>query len=447
MILNSIVFSLSYNFSLSRIQLAFVRASDIADAHRDGVEQLKSYFGKVQSQQWTNSVTWVLQDIKSLPSTVIHLIVHGKKICCTSRKMPPLDGRAASALDLIKSRQCSATAEMCSRVLKAADRTLYNMCEIALRFHRVILDNNGWFSTQLSSKLPSMNDSMSRTFPVLGKRAFWGTSSYFQYLQSVGLSLILHQERWHFVWENNWKVSSDGKPTMATPWKPGVTSIVWNTKYLQVKIANSESRMTTMATISTTVTTILTSIFWNTKYVQMTIQFGHLFGIFRKEKDPAIEQQQYFLQDLFYLLPYHHLEFPPSLKKLIIIDVDLEFSVDILRLYKYYLKFQFPNSVQPIPANSWNILYVQNLSLEWFLQRSGTFPICLQVRFSPVGSPSPHSTLASLKNTGMKRHKNRNIKFIHWKLLYPGKVILTALLANPVDSRWYFRWQWQKWWR
>ena len=31
------------------------------------------------------------------------------------------------------------------------------------------------------------------------------------------------------------KVSSDGKPTMATPWKPGVTSIVWNTKYLQVK--------------------------------------------------------------------------------------------------------------------------------------------------------------------------------------------------------------------
>ena len=136
---------------------------------------------------------------------------------------------------------------------------------------------------------------------------------------------------------------------MATPWKPGVTSIVWNTKYLQVKIVNSEFRMTT---ILTTVTTILTSIFWNTKYVQMTIQFGHLFGIFRKEKDPAIEQQQYFLQDLFYLLPYHHLEFPPSLKKLIIIDVDLEFSVDILRLYKYYLKFQFPNSVQPIPANS-----------------------------------------------------------------------------------------------
>jgi len=72
------------------------------------------------------------------------------------------------------------------------------------------------------------------------------------------------------------KVSSDGKPTMATPWKPGVTSIVWNTKYLQ---------------------------------------------------------------DLFYFLPYHHLEFPLSLKKLIIIDVDLEFSVDMLRLYKHFDKF------------------------------------------------------------------------------------------------------------
>ena len=32
------------------------------------------------------------------------------------------------------------------------------------------------------------------------------------------------------------KVSSNGKPTMATPWKPGVTSIVWSTKYLQVMI-------------------------------------------------------------------------------------------------------------------------------------------------------------------------------------------------------------------
>ena len=48
-------------------------------------------------------------------------------------------------------------------------------------------------------------------------------------------------------------------------------------------------------------------------------------------------------QDLFYLLPYHHLEFPPSLKKLIIIDVDLEFSMDMLRLFKLvrYILLQY----------------------------------------------------------------------------------------------------------
>ena len=39
------------------------------------------------------------------------------------------------------------------------------------------------------------------------------------------------------------KVSSNGKPTMATPWKPGVTSIVWSTKYLQVMIQKQELSM------------------------------------------------------------------------------------------------------------------------------------------------------------------------------------------------------------
>ena len=34
-----------------RIKLVFVRASDIASAHREGVEQLKSYFGKVPNCQ------------------------------------------------------------------------------------------------------------------------------------------------------------------------------------------------------------------------------------------------------------------------------------------------------------------------------------------------------------------------------------------------------------
>ena len=44
------------------------------------------------------------------------------------------------------------------------------------------------------------------------------------------------------------KVSSNGKPTMATPWKPGVTSIVWSTKYLQVMIQKQELSMENNAT-------------------------------------------------------------------------------------------------------------------------------------------------------------------------------------------------------
>ena len=44
------------------------------------------------------------------------------------------------------------------------------------------------------------------------------------------------------------KVSSNGKPTMATPWKPGVTSIVWSTKYLQVMIQKQELGMENNAT-------------------------------------------------------------------------------------------------------------------------------------------------------------------------------------------------------
>ena len=63
---------------------------------------------------------------------------------------------------------------------------------------------------------------------------------------------------------------------MAAPWKPGQSSIVWSRKYLQ---------------------------------------------------------------DLFYLLPYHHLAFPTSLKKLILLDIDLEFTIDMRRLFNHFTKF------------------------------------------------------------------------------------------------------------
>jgi lipopolysaccharide biosynthesis glycosyltransferase len=73
-------------------------------------------------------------------------------------------------------------------------------------------------------------------------------------------------------------VSADGKPYKETPWKlsEGVAAITWNYKYKH---------------------------------------------------------------DLFYILPYHHLEFPDTIKKLILIDVDLEFRTDFYDLFQQFKKF------------------------------------------------------------------------------------------------------------
>ena len=53
----------------------------------------------------------------------------------------------------------------------------------------------------------------------------------------------------------------------------------------------------------------------------------------------AIEWKQKYRHDLFYILPYHYLEFPETLKKLIIIDVDLEFRTDFFDVYRLFKKF------------------------------------------------------------------------------------------------------------
>ena len=67
-------------------------------------------------------------------------------------------------------------------------------------------------------------------------------------------------------------------------------------------------------------------------------------------------------------------------------------SVQVIKL-----KIVFWGSLQPLFNNFL-------LGLEWPLQLSGTSTILLQVRFYPVGSPSPHSTLAFSKNTGNGKH-------------------------------------------
>jgi len=54
--------------------------------------------------------------------------------------------------------------------------------------------------------------------------------------------------------------------------------------------------------------------------------------------------QKYTL-DLFYLVPFYHSAFPASLQKIIVMDADLEFRIDVMDLYK---KFKEMNSSQII---------------------------------------------------------------------------------------------------
>merc|ERR1711936_465685 len=43
--------------------------------------------------------------------------------------------------------------------------------------------------------------------------------------------------------------------------------------------------------------------------------------------------------DLFYILPFYHLEFPVELDKLLVIDTDLEFRCDLIELYNHFNLF------------------------------------------------------------------------------------------------------------
>eukprot|EP00090_Calanus_glacialis_P002986 TRINITY_DN12176_c0_g1_i1.p1 TRINITY_DN12176_c0_g1~~TRINITY_DN12176_c0_g1_i1.p1 ORF type:complete len:327 (-),score=72.77 TRINITY_DN12176_c0_g1_i1:66-1004(-) len=45
--------------------------------------------------------------------------------------------------------------------------------------------------------------------------------------------------------------------------------------------------------------------------------------------------------DLFYILPFYHQEFPVELEKLIVIDIDLEFRVDLIHLYQQFKLFSY----------------------------------------------------------------------------------------------------------
>jgi hypothetical protein len=60
----------------------------------------------------------------------------------------------------------------------------------------------------------------------------------------------------------------------------------------------------------------------------MKTYFGHYFPpdtAFNCETGRAVIQSPKYTLDLFYILPFYHLEFPEDLEKLIVIDIDLEF--------------------------------------------------------------------------------------------------------------------------
>ena len=66
-----------------------------------------------------------------------------------------------------------------------------------------------------------------------------------------------------------------------------------------------------------------------------SVENGQLFRTNNEEKKEVIWSEKY-RHDLFYILPYYHRELPLHVKKLIVLDADLEFRTDILDLYRQF---------------------------------------------------------------------------------------------------------------
>ena len=47
-----------------------------------------------------------------------------------------------------------------------------------------------------------------------------------------------------------------------------------------------------------------------------------------------------YTQDLFFVAPFYHREIPEEMEKLIVVDIDIEFRVDILELFEYFSRFK-----------------------------------------------------------------------------------------------------------
>ena len=66
-----------------------------------------------------------------------------------------------------------------------------------------------------------------------------------------------------------------------------------------------------------------------------SVENGQLFRTNNEEKKEVIWSEKY-RHDLFYILPFYHRELHLHVKKLIVLDADLEFRTDILDLYRQF---------------------------------------------------------------------------------------------------------------
>merc|ERR1712226_1179782 len=76
---------------------------------------------------------------------------------------------------------------------------------------------------------------------------------------------------------------------------------------------------------------------------EMKALFGYHYpeGTVIESKDggPTMLPTLKYTKDLFYIAPLLHRELPPDLEKLIMLDIDLEFRIDLLDLYKQFHEF------------------------------------------------------------------------------------------------------------
>jgi len=61
--------------------------------------------------------------------------------------------------------------------------------------------------------------------------------------------------------------------------------------------------------------------------------------VFKNDAGQVLVPTFKYTLDLFYILPFYHIEFPDELEHLMVIDIDLEFRIDLLKLYKHFKLF------------------------------------------------------------------------------------------------------------